>query len=776
MKSIVCGLLLAAGAFAQGFSAAQASALDHVVEQAVREHEIPGAVLVIGHKGEIIFRKAYGHRALVPEPEPMTVDTIFDCASLTKVVATTSGLMKLFELGKLRLNDRVTQYLPEFQGGRSDITIRNLMTHFSGLPPDLELQPPWSGYENGIHRALIDKPIEPPGVRFIYSDINYILLGEIVRRLSGEPLPDFVHHIVFEPLGMHDTMFQPLASLRSRIAPTEIPDHTGVPLRGVVHDPTARYMGGVAGHAGLFSTAGDLARFCQMLLNKGEWEGARIFSPLTVEKFTTPQTPPDQPILRGLGWDIDSPYSGERGELFPIGSYGHTGFTGTSLWLDPVSDTYVILMTNAVHPHLGPSITPLRGKAATVAAAALGIAAPVVSLTGYNETFYGAGLHRKVTRNGEVQTGLDVWKQDRFRALAGKRVGLITNQTGVDRQGNRNVDDMVAAGVRLAAIFSPEHGIAGTEDHENIGNTKDQKTGIPVFSLYGKNLRPTPEMLRGIDALVFDIQDIGARFYTYETTMAYSMEAAAKEHIPFYVLDRPNPITGVHVEAPILDRDKLSFVGYFPLPLRHGMTMGELATLFNAENHIGADLTVVRMKGWERGDWFDSTGLPWVNPSPNIRSLTGALVYPGVAMLEYSQNYSVGRGTEAPFEIFGAEFIHGVELAAYLNQRWIPGTRFYAMRFQPAESHLAGKEIEGLRIVVTDRDSFDAARLGLEIAAALLELYPGKIALEDNQKLIGNEETMRALASGEDPQSIRQKQQDALEKFLAYREQYLLYR
>ena len=247
--------------------------------------------------------------------------------------------MKLFEQGKLRLNDRVTQYLPEFQGGRSEITIRNLMTHFSGLPPDLELQPPWSGYENGIHRALIDKPIEPPGVRFIYSDINYILLGEIVRRLSGEPLPDFVHHIVFEPLGMHDTMFQPLASLRPRIAPTEIPDHTGVPLRGVVHDPTARYMGGVAGHAGLFSTAGDLARFCQMLLNKGEWEGAHIFSPLTVEKFTTPQSPPDQPILRGLGWDIDSPYSGERGELFPIGSYGHTGFTGTSLWLDPVSDT-----------------------------------------------------------------------------------------------------------------------------------------------------------------------------------------------------------------------------------------------------------------------------------------------------------------------------------------------------------------------------------------------------------------------------------------------------
>ena len=283
-------------------------------------------------------------------------------------------------------------------------------------------------------------------------------------------------------------------------------------------------------------------------------------------------------------------------------------------------------------------------------------------------------------------------------------------------------------------------------------------------------------MLRGIDALVFDIQDIGARFYTYVSTMAYAMEEAAKAHIPFYVLDRPNPITGVHVEPPMLDRDKLSFVGYFPLPLRHGMTMGELARLFNAENHIGADLTVVPMKGWERGDWFDSTGLPWVNPSPNIRSLTAALLYPGVAMLEYSPNYSVGRGTDAPFEMIGADFIRGTELAAYLNQRWIPGVRFYPVRFQPSASHLAGTEIHGVRITVTNRESCDSARLGLEIAAALLKLYPGKISLEPNRKLIGNEEVMRALAAGEDPEAIRQQQQDALQPFLRLREKYLLYR
>ncbi|MCU1274749.1 MAG: hypothetical protein JWO48_2180, partial [Bryobacterales bacterium] len=546
---------------------------------------------------------------------------------------------------------------------------------------------------------------------------------------------------------------------------------------GVVHDPTARYMGGAAGHAGLFSTADDLARFCQMMLNKGLWDGTRIISALTIEKFTTPQSPPDQPILRGLGWDIDSAFSGERGELFPVGSYGHTGFTGTSLWLDPKSNTYVILLTNAVHPQLRPAITSLRARVATIAAASLGVETPGVSLTGYSETFTGAGLHREVARNGQVRTGLDVWADDGFRALKGKRVGLITNHTGIDRDGRRNIDRMLESGVHVTALYSPEHGFGGKEDRENIGNAVDAKTGIRVWSLFmDKSRRPTPEMLRDIDALVFDIQDIGARFYTYVSTMAYCMEEAAKAHIPYFVLDRPNPITGVHVEAPLLDRDKLSFVGYFPLPLRHGMTIGELAAMFNLENHIGAELTVVPMKGWDRGDWFDSTGLVWINPSPNIRSLTAALVYPGVAMLEYSANYSVGRGTEAPFEIIGADFIHATELAAYLNQRWIPGARFYAVRFQPSSSHLTGTEIQGVRIEVTNRESLDSARLGLEIAAALLKLYPGQISLDANRNLIGNEETLRALKNGEDPRVIREQQQDALQTFLALREKYLLYR
>jgi uncharacterized protein YbbC (DUF1343 family) len=772
MKFFLCGLMLAGGLFAQDFPAA---ALDQAIDQAIREDQIPGAVVIAGSRGRVVYRKAYGNRAITPAVEAMTVDTIFDCASLTKVVATTSAVMKLLEQGKLRLNDRVTQYLPEFQGGKSDITVRHLLTHFSGLRPDVDIGPAWSGYDTGIRLALVDKPVGPPGLRLVYSDINFILLGEIVHRLSGMMLDDYVRREIFDPLGMRETMFNPPDSLRARIAPTEMLAG-GLLLRGVVHDPTARYMGGIAGHAGLFSTADDLARFCQMMLDRGMWRGARIFSPLTVEKFTTPASPADQPILRGLGWDIDSPYSGERGDLFPIGSYGHTGFTGTSLWLDPLSNTYVILLTNAVHPHVRPAITSLRGKVGTIVAAAVGIQVPGVSLTGYGETLPGAGLYREVARNGDVRTGLDVWADEGFRALQGKRVGLITNHTGIDRDGRRNVDRMIAAGVQVTALFSPEHGASGKEDRDNIGNATDSKTGIRIWSLFaGKDLRPTAEMLRGIDALVFDIQDVGARFYTYVSTMAYAMEEAARAHLPFYVLDRPNPITGVHVEPPVLDTSSLSFVGYFPLPLRHGMTMGELATMFNAENRIAADLTVVRMKGWNRGDWFDSTGLPWVNPSPNIRSLAAALLYLGVALLEYSPNYSVGRGTDAPFEMIGAPFIQGRELASYLNRRLIPGVRVYPIRFQPDSSHLAGTEIEGVHFFITDREAFDAARLGLEIIAALLKLYPGKISLEGNRKLIGNEATIRALTDGEDPRLLRQKQQDALESFLALRAKYLLY-
>jgi uncharacterized protein YbbC (DUF1343 family)/CubicO group peptidase (beta-lactamase class C family) len=755
--------------------------LDQAIDDAVKEALIPGAVLVVGHSGHVIYRKAYGYRALIPEKEPMTADTIFDAASLTKVVATTPSIMKLFEEGKIRLDDPVTKYLPEFERGNSSITIRNLMTHFSGLRPDLDLKPRWSGYETGLERALHEMPVAPPGTHFTYSDINFILLGEIVHRVSGQLLSFYAREQIYQPLGMNESQFLPPAPLRPRIAPTEIDEDTGRPLRGVVDDPTARYMGGVAGHAGLFTTADDLARYCQMWLNKGfitdSGTGNKIqmFSPMTVRKFSEPGTPPDQPILRAVGWDIDSPFSSNRGELYPLGSFGHTGYTGTSIWIDPTTNSYVVLLTNVVHPHAGKSLNSLRSRIATLVAGSFGLDTPGVSLTTYNETLSMAGVHRVVARNAETLTGLDVLEREGFAPLHGKRIGLITNQTGLDRDGRRNVDLMLTAGIKVTTLYSPEHGIAGVADAD-VANSRDPVTGLPVVSLFQPNQRQlTPDKMKDADALVYDIQDVGSRFYTYSCTLLYALEGAAKAHKPFFVLDRPNPITGTHVEGPMLDSDLHSFTGCYSLPIRHGMTFGELATMANAEQHWGAELQVVKMRGWQRGDWFDSSGLVWVNPSPNMRSLDEALLYPGVAMLEAATNYSVGRGTDAPFEQIGADWIDGRTLAKELNCRFIPGVRVYPTRFQPTSSRLAGKQLEGIRFIITDRQAFDSVRLGLEVAAAIQKLYPGKINFDACKWLIGSQSVIERMKAGNDAQQIDTEILTALPEFLERRKRFLLY-
>ena len=747
--------------------------LDRAIADAITRGEMPGAVVQIGKPGQVLFRHAYGQRALVPAKEAMTEDTVFDIASLTKVVATTSAVMKLFEQGQLRLLDPVSRYLPEF--GKPNIDVRMLLTHFSGLRPDVDLKPVWSGYDTGIKLALIDKPQHAPGDRFVYSDINFILLGEIVRKLSGMGLETYVEQHVFGPLGMKDTRFQPPAAWRARIAPTEQEPGMTAPLRGVVHDPTTRFMGGVAGHAGVFSTAADLGRFAEMMLRGGTApDGRRIFQAATIRKFTEPSTPMDQHTLRALGWDMDSRFSGNRGELFPLGSYGHTGFTGTSLWIDPSSQTYVVLLANSVHPKRRPPLTSLRGRVATIAAAQAGITRPGVLFNTYNETT--AGIRRVAARNGDTLNGIDVLNAEGFARLKGKRVGLITNHTGIDRHGRRNLDAMVNGKVNVALVMAPEHGISGTEDREDIEDSKDKATGVPVVSLYnGPNRAPSPEMLRKVDVVVFDIQDIGARFYTYMCSMINTMEAAAKAGKPVMVLDRPNPITGTHVEGPVLEAPLASFVGCYTLPLRHGMTIGEIARMALAERKIAVKLEVVAMKGWERGDWFDSTGLPWVNPSPNIRSLTGALFFPATAPLEYSNNYSVGRGTDAPFEHVGAPWIKGRELAAYLNARAIPGVRAYPVKFKPATAKLAGQLVEGVRFQLTDRDRYSPSVLSHELMAALMKLFPGNLDLETNVKLLGSRRLMNSLKAGKDGRELEAESEQEVRAFLERRARYLLY-
>ena len=353
-----------------GMSSARLARLDEVIQRAIEEEETPGAVVLVARKEKVVYRKAFGYKSLIPRKEPVSIDTIFDVASLTKILATATSVMILVEEGKVSLTDPVSVHLPDFaQNGKGAVTVLQLLTHYSGLRPDLDLDEPWEGYETGIERALKEQLVSSPGEEFIYSDINYVVLAEMVRQVSGQPLHEFSAERIFGPLGMGHTYFLPPVELRSRIAPTESRD--GKMLQGAVHDPTTFRMGGYAGHAGLFSTVEDTAIYAQMILNRGEFEGVRVLSPLAVLKMTTSQSPEGADHWRGIGFDIRSPFSGPRGDLFPVGSFGHTGFTGTSLWIDPYSQAFVILFTNRVHPEGGGSVTSLRKKVASVVAASI---------------------------------------------------------------------------------------------------------------------------------------------------------------------------------------------------------------------------------------------------------------------------------------------------------------------------------------------------------------------------------------------------------------------
>jgi CubicO group peptidase (beta-lactamase class C family) len=373
-KLILCLALVLSGCATprvshQVFRADKLVAMDAAIDTAIASNKCPGGVLWLERNGAA-YHKAYGNRALVPEREAMTENTIFDMASLTKVVATTPAVMLLVERGQVKLDAPVRTYIPEFTGeGRELVTVRELLTHTSGLPPDIETKTDWHGWNTAVQKACAEKLESPPGTVFKYSDINFILLGELVQRVSKTPLQVFVQREIYGPLKMTDTGFLPPKKKLPRIAPTEVVN--GRPWRGVVHDPKARKMGGVAGHAGLFSTASDLARYARMMLNLGKLDGVRIFKPETVRLMTSVQTPPEVSTRYGLGWDIDSPYAGSRGHIFPIGSYGHTGWTGGSLWIDPFSKTFVIFLSNRNHPTEAGNVVALRRELGTLAAEAV---------------------------------------------------------------------------------------------------------------------------------------------------------------------------------------------------------------------------------------------------------------------------------------------------------------------------------------------------------------------------------------------------------------------
>ena len=815
---------------AVGMSAERLALIDAAVESSINRGETPGAVVLVARRGRVVWRKAYGSRARVPALEAMTTDTIFDAASLTKVVATATSIMMLVERGLVRLNDPVARYIPELKDEERDaITIELLLTHRAGYAPDFDLRERWTGYDEALRRLYGERLRHAPGTRFVYSDIGMIALGEVVRRASGQTLDEFARQNIFAPLKMDDTGFKPRAELLSRIAPTEtrrgmmsylggsadgdVPEVERM-MRGEVHDPTANRMGGVAGHAGLFSTADDLAVFCQMILNGGKYGSTRILSPLGVAAMTRPRAVNIEGAARGLGFDMTSGFSSNRGDLFPSGSFGHTGFTGTSIWIDPASESFVVFLSNRVHPEGKGDVTPLRGRVASIVAASI-IDTPVESARVQSGRFaaeLATSLARLVATSStsttnnpmlntstpntstpnssvtaiasrgadaqidaEVLNGIDVLERDGFKQLAGKRVGLVTNHTGRNLSGRQTIDVLrEAPGVKLVALFSPEHGIRGVLD-EKVSDSTDEKTGLPIYSLYGESRRPTPGQLKDIDALVFDIQDIGARFYTYISTLGYVMEEAAKARLPVFVLDRPNPINGLDVEGPIADADKLSFTGYHTIPVRHGMTIGELARFFNDERKINSDLRVVAMQGWRREMCLDATGQVWVNPSPNMRSLMEATLYPGIGLLE-TTNLSVGRGTDTPFEVIGAPWLDGRKLASYLNARRLPGVRFVPIRYTPRASVFKGEECGGVNVIITDRAAFRPVRAGIEIASALRGLYPAEWKIDDYARLLVNADTLARLKRGDTVDAIERAWQLQLEEFVRQRARALMYK
>jgi uncharacterized protein YbbC (DUF1343 family)/CubicO group peptidase (beta-lactamase class C family) len=789
-----------------GLSAQRLSQIDAVVEKDIDQHRLPGAVVLVARNGRVVKRSAYGARATEPTREAMTTNTIFDLASLTKVVATATSIMILVERGKVRLSDPLSTYIPEIKGeGRDRITLELLMTHRAGYAPDFDLKERWTGYNEAIKRLVHEPLRNPPGVRFVYSDIGYIALGEVVHRASGLSLDEFARQNIFAPLGMGNTGFRPNANQRAHTAPTEkrrgqlsylgdAPDNSSADgdkwLRGEVHDPTSYRMNGIAGHAGLFSTADDLAIYCQMILNGGVYRGARILGPLTVAEMTRPRLVSDTGWARGLGWDINTSFSTNRGDLFPLGSFGHTGFTGTSLWIDPVARMFVVFLSNRVHPDGKGDVGPLRGRVASIAAGALTDTALVaqarLELSKYYEQVNGDLARFTFSREqalaisagtipaAKVLTGIDVLERDGFKQLAGLRIGLVTNHTGRDSAGRTTIDVLhKAPGVKLVALFSPEHGIRGLAD-EKISDSKDEQTGLPIYSLYGETRRPKPEQLKELDALVFDIQDIGTRFYTYISTVGLVMEEAAKARLPVFVLDRPNPIGGLDIEGPIADADKLSFTAYHTIPVRHGMTIGELAQLFNQERQIGCDLRVVKMDGWQRAMWLDETNLTWVNPSPNMRSLTEATLYPGIGLLE-TTNVSVGRGTDTPFEIIGAPWIDGRQLATHLNGRRIAGVRFVPVRFTPRSSVFKDEECGGVNIIITDRARFRPVTNGLEIAVALRKLYSAQWKADAYLRLLVNADMLEKLKRGDSADDLTRSWNAKLEEFRKARSRFLLY-
>ena len=717
-----------------GFRPEGLAAVDRVLEDFVERGAFPGGVLAVGYRGKLAYLKPFGRLSYDAGAPPVTAETIYDLASLTKVLATTVMAMILVDESDLDLDKPVVDYLPRFVGpDKEKVTVRQLLTHSSGIVAYGDLYNEIRGKKAYLERIQGMELDYEPGTKSVYSDYGMILLGEILERVAGQPMDVFLEKRVYGPLGMKDTGFLPDDDLLERIAPTEDDPWRGYMVRGEVHDENAHALGGIAPHAGLFSTATDLARFLQMILNGGVFEHQRVVSREIVETWTRRAGVPGSD--RAIGWDTKSAENSSAGRYFSPDSFGHLGYTGTSMWVDPQRDLFVILLTNRVHPTRENNLIR-QARPAVADAVVEALEAPLVQV----------GLER-----------VDAGELDR---LAGQRLGLVVHAASVTADGRHAIDVLRDRGLEVVRLFSPEHGLRGrAAAGEPVDSGVDSISGLPVVSLYGEQRRPTPDSLADLDVLVFDLQGAGVRFYTYVSTLIYCLEAAAEAGLEIVVLDRPNPLGGNHVEGPVsAPRDLVpaSFVNLAPGPLVHGLTLGEMARFVNSRREAPANLTVVPMLGWNRTMVWADTGRPWVSPSPNLRSAEAALAYPGTALLE-ATNLSEGRGTPDPFLLFGAPWLTAEDL--HLS---VPGFSLEAARFVPAASPAApspkfrDEECVGRRIRVVDPQAAEPYRLGISLLHELMGLAEFEL-LESGEalrRLSGTSRVLEDLRAGKTVEEI----------------------
>lgn len=706
-------------------------AVDDAVLAAIAARQIPGCVVAIGRRDGLVLLRAYGDRAVEPAREPNDVDTIYDLASLTKPIATATSIAILAERGALSLDDRVARFLPAFAaGGKERATVRDLLHHTSGLPA----VDPLSAYEGAtraesVARILALPATAPPGRRTLYSDLGFVVLGELVTAASGDPLDVFVEREILAPLRMRESGFHPTAT--ERVAPTERAERRGgAMIRGDVHDPRAFRLGGVAGHAGLFASAPDLARFARAMLGEGELDGARVLAPESVRALVAPQRLPGG-VTNGLGWDLRGVAEARAHGGMSDAAYGHLGWTGTSIRIDPRLDAFAIVLSNDVHPDGRGDVRPLAAALERIVARGIARALPPASV--------------------DVRAGIDVELARGLPTLRDAHAVLLTHDAARARDGRRTLDVLAAAPrFELLRVLAPEHGL-DVDREGGVPDGRDARTGLPVLGLFGATRRPTDAMLAGADTLIVDLVDVGARFYTYAATLHEALvAAAARPDLRVVILDRPCPLGGAIVEGPTLDAGLRSFVNHHAIPVRHGMTLGELARLLDAELSLGlgARLVVVRVEGWAREHDALAIGARWTPPSPNLPDAETALLYPALALLE-GTDVSVGRGTTEPFRVLGAPWMDPARVLAELAADDVPGVTFEEARFTPRAARHRGRRCRGVRVRLHDRTAYRAVPLGLALARAVIAAHADRVDRDRALRMIGSARVVDALFAHE---------------------------